>query len=328
MNFEKIIKDAQRQVGELSNQIYPHLPEEVKDMLSQGFNRLMKMVGRNSLEVLSKRIHAGVDISYLHAGSGNSEKVLFLHGFSDSKYGFVPAAKELKDHYEIFVPDLPGFGESERSDRYAFNLEQYTSWMLAFMVRLKLKKVHLVGNSLGGAVAASVAHAKPDLIKSLTLVGSAGVMGEQPVGVYNDIRQGRNFFAINHEDDFNRIMGTLFYHKPELPEIMRHYMYKKFLSNKDWYDRLMNELTHGLLEAHDEDIDEKLLLNHKIKELTMPTLLIWGDTDRLFPLEIAQIFEKNIPNAKLEVFKKTGHMPQVERPGKFAKTFKAFTTVN
>ncbi len=326
--LSELIKNGQRQVESLSNDLFPFLPENIKDGLSFAFNRAMKVVGLGQLELEIKRVHAGVDISYLQGGPQYGETILFLHGFSDSKFGFVPAAKELTDNYNLIVPDLPGFGESEKPDHLEFHLEQYTSWVLALMVRLGLKDIHLAGNSLGGAIAASVALARPDLIKTLTLTGSAGAMGDEPTGVYHDIQEGRNFFAIDNVGDFDHIMNTLFYRTPRLPQIVKHYMFKKFLTKRSWYDRLMNELSYGVISQEEGDIERDYLLNDRLKEISVPTLLIWGDSDRLFPLEIARIFEQNISGSMLVVFKKTGHMPQVERPGRFAEALKNFISAN
>ncbi len=254
------------------------------------------------------------------------ETILFLHGFSDNKYSIAIAARELVKKYNIISIDLPGFGDTDKPWEEKYTLQNYHDWVIEFIIAKGITNFHLMGNSMGGAIAASLAADHPDLFKSITLIGSAGIMGDELVGIYKMIKEGENIFAIENMDDFNKLMQTVFTKPPYIPFILKNYKLRKFLANRKWYEKVLDDLTGGLLNESVtvHNFDRATFLNEKVKNIKKPILLIWGSDDKLNPPALGELYNNLIKDSKLVIIQNTGHIPQIESPVCFVKEFNNF----
>lgn len=120
---------------------------------------------------------SGLMTSYQKTGKG--KVVVFLPGWGDSSASFNGLAGLLRDKYQIYVLDLPGFGGTQAPPR-AWGLEEYADFLEAWLKKLELKPFALAGHSYGGAVAITAAGRKK-IAEKLILLASAGIRGRQPV---------------------------------------------------------------------------------------------------------------------------------------------------
>jgi pimeloyl-ACP methyl ester carboxylesterase len=120
-------------------------------------------------------------ISYWEGGLGtNSEPILFLPGWSVSVETYQESLTALSGRYQLIAPDLPGFCKST-SPKFLQDYDDYGACIISFLDRLNLKKVHIIGHSIGGAIALTIAASMPSLVSSLVLVDSTGIpMGSLP----------------------------------------------------------------------------------------------------------------------------------------------------
>ncbi len=309
---------------------FNQLPDNIQDSLDFFVRDIQRAATLLAARMKQKELYTGgMNWHYLESyNNSNRDKdtILCLHGFSDNKFTFALAARELVKHYHIISVDLPGFGDADKPAKEKYSLKHYEDWVLEFIHAKGIDNCHIMGNSLGGAIAAGIAADHPELFKTITLIGSAGVMGDEPVGIYKMVQEGDNVFAIENMEDFNRLLHTVFKKPPPLPFLLKHYRLRKFLANREWYDKLLDDLMEGFLtERFDlNNFDRSALLNEKIKKIKKPVLLIWGDDDKLSPPALGEIFNKLIKDSKFVLMKNTGHLPQVESPVYFAREFEKF----
>jgi pimeloyl-ACP methyl ester carboxylesterase len=239
-------------------------------------------------------------IRLMRAGAG--DPLIYLHGASGAAW--LPFLQKLTAKYDVIAPEHPGFGESE-TPSWLDNIHDLAYFYLDLLAELKLDRVHLVGNSLGGYIAAEIAVRNTQRLASLTLSGSAGLF-------VDGVTQMDSFLVT----DEARLRA--FFHDPKRAEPM----IARVLDPKNDEMALKNQAIVAKLVWQPRSHDPHL---HKwLHRIDVPTLLIWGDHDRMFPLEHAHAFEKAIPGAKLVVIPKCGHVPQIEKPDEFVAALQDF----
>lgn len=304
---------------------FPNTIQASADYLVGGVNRAAALL---VLGLEQKELKTGsINWHYLESKRGDAdiekETLLCLHGFSDDKFSFALTAKELRKEYHIISIDLPGFGDTDKPQIEKYLLDHYQAWVLEFIEAKGVTNCHIMGNSLGGAIAAGIAADYSEVFKSITLIGAAGVIGSEPVGIYKMIQEGDNVFAINDMKDFNCLLQDVFEKPPYIPFLIKHYRLRKFLVNKDWYDKLLKDLLEGILV---KPLDRSGFLNEKIKKIKQPVLLVWGEEDKLSPPVLGKLFNELIKDSKFVLIPNTGHLPQLESPMILAKEFNHFVS--
>jgi pimeloyl-ACP methyl ester carboxylesterase len=242
----------------------------------------------------------GCRIRLMRGGSG--EPLVYLHGASGA--GWLPFLQKLTNNFDVIVPEHPGFGESD-SPAWLDNIHDLAYFYLDALDALQLSDVHLVGNSLGGWIAAEIAVRSTRRLASLTLAGSAGlyVPGVPQV----------DSFLISEEQRLTNFFYDQSRAKEMIARVLHPDMEDIVLKNRTTVAKLSWQP-----RSHDPHLAKWL---HRID---VPALLIWGDTDRLFPKEHAQAWQAAIPGAKLVTIPKCGHVPQIEQPDAFVAALEDF----
>ncbi|RYZ59840.1 MAG: alpha/beta hydrolase [Proteobacteria bacterium] len=262
-------------------------------------------------------------ISYWKTNNNSSETILFIHGFGDSKDGCYPLAMNLTRHYNMMAFDLPGFGSSFSAGDLAYNFETYGAWIVEFLEKIGSGPVHVIGNSLGGAMAMKLAELRPDLVKTLTLIDTAAIIDTRYDSAYDDFIKGKVIFQIKNREEFDNFWKTLFHRPPLLPIFLKDCIYDQFRSNYDLYGRFILETFDGISSRHDPKLDN-LFMDKALMNMKMPVHIMWGEFDKLFPLTYGQRAHEITPNSKFTVMKGVGHAPQVEAPHLTAKHIRRF----
>ena len=249
---------------------------------------------------VSKLAVRGCNIAMMRAGTGRP--LVFLHAGGGA--GWLPFMAELAARHDVIVPEHPGFGASDTPD-WLDNIQDLARFYLDFLDQLDLSHVDLVGASLGGWIAAEIAVRNTRRLGSLTLVGSAGihVPGVPQVDTFlvNDENLIRNLF-----DDPKLVEAMLAEaRRPELEDVI-----------------LRNRTTTAKLTWQPRSYDPHL---HKwLYRIDVPTHLIWGANDRLFPKDYAFAFQKLIPGSSVTIIPDSGHLPHIERPQAFVAALEGF----
>ena len=243
-----------------------------------------KMVNK----IYSKYVEIGAfNIHYLKCGKG--DPLIIIHGGGgEASKGWLHILKELSVYFTVYIPDLPGFGDSKTA-RGDFHLLEFVDFMKDFSQKLGLKRFHLLGHSMGGGIALHYALAYPSHIKKLILLNSM-CLGKE-IALWVRFLTSAAFYLWEAFPTFFKALGCLI----RLP----------FNRNKSMarFPSFRVELGNSIANFKGQNV---VLLN-RLPELVMPTLLVWGANDRLLPAGQAQAAAELIPDCRLHIFEECGH---------------------
>ena len=247
----------------------------------------------NSVRVLGANLH------YVDAGSGSV--VVVLHGLADDVGVWESVMPALAAKHRVIALDQIGFGRSDKP-LLGYRAGTFVDFLDGFLNELKIGRASLVGNSLGGWIAANFALAHPERIERLVLCDAAGYAA---VPKTMDPRALNALRLASREDV--RYLGPLTFHNKRFYEDV-DLAFKQRVTAGDNYT--VNQLLDSMIRGEDV-LDGRLGAIHK------PTLIVWGREDKLIPLNFAERFHKEITGSRLEVIDDCGHMPHVECADKF-----------
>jgi abhydrolase domain-containing protein 6 len=251
-------------------------------------------------------------IVYLEGGTGDT--IIMLHGFGGNKDNWLRLAKHFTPNYRVIIPDLPGFGETSKPANATYTIASQVERLNLLVRELKIKEFHLMGNSMGGCIAGTYAATYPERVKTLALLDSGGVRSPVKSELELLLEKGTNPFVIKNVADFDNLLALNFYKPIKIPSIV-----KKYLATEAAKDAKLNAKISSEIAGTDfYKLEEKL---HMIKA---PTLIVWGDSDKILDISALPVFEKNIKNAKSLIIKECGHLPMLEKPAETAAAYKNF----
>lgn len=249
------------------------------------------------------------NIVYLEGGKGPT--ILLLHGYTGSKDNWVMLAPYLTEDYHLIIPDLPGHGESSMIANDSYALSNQMSRLRKFIQALRLKKFHIAGNSMGGLFAGAYAVRYPDEVISVGLLNAAGVKSlEKSLALKMVEKSEENPLLLKDGNDVPRWIQLLFVNPPVLPYPIEKLMIKTALANRQFYEKLGKEFLPDIYSL------EKDLPNIKA-----PTLILWGDQDKIIDISSVPVFEKGLKNHKTVIIKDCGHVPMMEKPQETATKY-------
>jgi pimeloyl-ACP methyl ester carboxylesterase len=251
----------------------------------------------------------GAKISYIEAGDAAKPKVILLHGLGGNVAGWAFNVPALAQNYHVIAIDQIGFGKSDRP-MLKYRVGTYVDFLDKFMAELKIEKASLVGNSLGGWVAALTAIKYPNRVEKLVLADAAGI---KPSEV--DLAQ---IYSLNYStrDEVRQLVKLVFYNQALFGSeaFIEQSMSVRVAAN-DGYT--INSLIESIKRNED-------FLNGRLGEIKKPTLVVWGKQDGLLKLADGEQFKREIPGAELIVFDQCGHIPMIEKAPEFNKAVLAF----
>ena len=252
---------------------------------------------------------------------GQGEPVILLHGWTGSSFDWARLLPLLAERRRVIAPDQLGFGRSDKPAA-AYRLGLFTDLIAKLMANLDIERCHLVGNSMGGHVAAAFALEHPQRLLSLTLVDAAGVEEGAPP----TFKLGR----------FERTAGLLF----RLVSLRAYDLQYRHLGPYHDSRWLTPDDVRGHYRSfghppgaraaaaclHHIIADPATQLDRRLRELKLPTLIVWGRQDPLLPLRMSDVFLREIPHAQRVLLDYCGHCPQEERPEQLRQVLERFWT--
>jgi pimeloyl-ACP methyl ester carboxylesterase len=242
----------------------------------------------------------GQKIHYIEAGSGPN--LILLHGLGGSSQVWQFNIGPLAEKYHVFVPDQIGFGKSDKP-LVNYRIRTYVDFLDQFCKQLKIDRPTLIGNSMGGWIAAIYAATYPDRVDKLVLADAAGYAPPKDFDT-------RAFFGLNPttREEMKVLSAKVFYNKAFITDAAIDQAMAARLGAGDGYT--IKSITESIIRGeyyHDNIVT-------KIKQ---PTLIIWGREDGLVPLSEGERFHKDIAGSTMIVFDQCAHVPNIEKAGEF-----------
>ena len=230
-------------------------------------------------------------VRVLRGGSG--EPLVVLH-HSTGNPGWIPFYAELARSFAVTVPDLPGYGGSERPE-WAREPRDLAVILCRVLERLGLSDLTLVGLGFGGFVAAELATLQPERLRSLVLIGAAGLKPDEGEIADQMLMGHRAYVRLGFRDDAAH--DAVFGAEPDA-ELQGVWDFSREMTARiSWKPYMFSRRLPPLLL----DVD-------------VPSLLIWGDLDRVVPPVCGEQYARLLPSATLECVADAGHLVELEEP--------------
>jgi pimeloyl-ACP methyl ester carboxylesterase len=254
----------------------------------------------------------GAEVNYAEIGEG--EPIVFVHGLSGCWQNWLENLPHFGRTHRAIALDLPGFGASPMPS-WPIEIPAYGQLLHDFCEKLGVERGTVVGNSMGGFVATEAVTSGPDRFERLVQVSSAGILNtwnpeERATATawawkrFGPYYYGGARFIVSRPRARQAVFGPFFRYPNRLRE-----------------DLLMEQILGGMQRADGFEEALRATIRHDIRDrlgdIDVPTLVVGGLSDRVIPVAAAISYHRRIPRSRLEIFERTGHLPQLERPLRF-----------
>ena len=257
---------------------------------------------------------------------GEGPPVVFVHGLSGCWQNWLEQLPDLGRDHRVITLDLPGFGASPMPSG-EISMSGYARMLDALLADLGVDAAAVVGNSMGGFIAAELAIAFPQRVERLVLVSAAGI------STYGDPRTTRALPSIRRAARLLEASGAWVASKSDtvarrarLRELLLNVVVRHpgSLPGPLAAEQLRGAGKPGFLQGLTAVVEYDV--RERLPEIACPTLIVWGDGDRLISVRDADVFAELIPGSRKVVFEDTGHMSMLERPQAFNGLLRDFLT--
>jgi pimeloyl-ACP methyl ester carboxylesterase len=265
---------------------------------------------------------AGQPVNTIDLGEG--PPLVFVHGLSGSWPNWLEQLPVFADSHRVIAMDLPGFGHSPLPHE-RITISGYARLLDGLLDELGIDAATVVGNSMGGFTSAELAIAFPERVERLVLVSPAGLStyrhprgtralpalqrGERIVAAYTAWMASKSDTVTRRPLLRNATLGLVTRHPGRLPAALAA-------------EQLRGAGKPGFIQALEANLDYDF--RHRLPEIACPTLIVWGDSDRVITVNDAAVYAELIPGSRKVVYEDTGHMSQIERPDAFNSLLREF----
>jgi pimeloyl-ACP methyl ester carboxylesterase len=262
-------------------------------------------------------------LNTIDLGEGDNA-IVFVHGLSGSWPNWLEQLPVFAQNHRVIAMDLPGFGHSPMPHE-PITISAYARVLDGLLEELGVSAATVVGNSMGGFVSAELAIAFPQRVERLVLVSAAGISTYRHrdveriepylrrvapmIAVYAGWTAARSEWVARRPGLRNIALGFVTRHPSRLPAALAA-------------EQLRGAGKPGFMQALRANIDYPI--SERLPEIACPTLIVWGDEDKVIPVGDAGVFEELIPNSRKVIFEGTGHMAMLERPVAFNELLSEF----
>ena len=262
-----------------------------------------------------------VDIAYVDEGPRDSKKtpLVLVHGIGATLDHWALVIPKLAESRRVVALDLPGFGRSAKPD-LRYEPESFARTIDGFLRALGLDKILLAGHSMGGAIVSEFTLMFPERVERLVLVDAAG-MTRMPAKILDfllaQFEKSVDPKKVQLPPRMVRAMAKMMFYEPH-PFAERNIgRILASMGEGDWADRVRSfvRAATGLSRAQ---------VRARLSEFQLPTLIVWGERDRVLPLRHGRQLHAGLKGSRLVTFPRTGHCPQIERPERFMEVLEEF----
>ena len=268
---------------------------------------------------------------FLYDSAGDGPPLILLHGLQDEADTWRHLFGPLAARYRVIAPDLPGFGRSDKRPR-GYGVPLYSGVVMALAAELGLRRFGLIGNSLGAITADAIAAQHPDHVSALALLNGSLVITKPPasrLSLFQRLFLGhydRAYFRALRAGTPEAVFETLrpyYADLDALPSEDRDFLAERVVARVwDEPQRLAALTIQKASLPYFRTAGRRLA--RRLPELVIPTLVVWGARDGIFPVANARPRADAQPGARLEVLPGVGHLPQQELPGLLLRSLLPF----
>ncbi len=264
----------------------------------------------------------GSPVNTIEIGQGSP--LVFVHGLSGSWPNWLEQLPVLAANHRVITLDLPGFGSSPMPER-EITISGYARLLDRLLGELGIDAAAVVGNSMGGFIGAELAIAFPQRVERLVLVSAAGI------STYDDPRVSRALPNLRRIERILTASSAWVASKSDTVARrarLREAALRVVTAHPDRLpaalaaEQLRGAGKPGFLQALQAILEYDF--RERLGEIACPTLIVWGERDRLINVRDADVFAELIPGARKVLFEDTGHMAMLERPGAFNTLLESF----
>jgi len=274
------------------------------------------------MEDKSILLNNNIKMRYLESKQGvriSDRHILFIHGLGSSADRWLDIPDAISMYYHTIAVDLIGFGGSDKPKDVNYTIEQFSEFILEFIEKIGLsgddRKITLVGHSLGGYIAVDFAIRNKGLIEKLVLLDSSGFLkGPTPL-----LEQYLNAAKYPSYDSVRNVFEQMVAQPWKVLPIIINIFITRINSPGAKYP-----FESAYLNSTTTQIDLSRLKS--IEDI--PTLIIWGKSDNLIPIEYSEPFKQVFKNYRVELIEDAGHAPFVEKPAIICEILHSFLSQN
>lgn len=255
----------------------------------------------------------GLRLHVVEAGPADAPVLLCLHGLAASHAIWEPVATAFGDRFRVVAPDLPGHGLSAKPDA-PYDAAFYAAVVHGLARALDVDHAVVLGSSLGGRVALELAIRRPDFVRALALAAPAGDYAPmlRPAAMLLDLLPGPRMLRVGLRRGLERS-----FHDPRNPRCAaRRRIQEEQIAADDFplFARAVTRSIAALLRS----------ARQPVERVTQPLLVCWGREDRVVPFARSAALLARVPQARLRVFERCGHLPMLECTDEYLRVVRAF----
>ncbi len=236
----------------------------------------------------------GYRVHYLAEGPADGQAIVLVHGLGARADDWSYLAPYLAQAgFRVYMPDLVGYGRSERPAHFSYSVRDEAGIVVDFMNTMGIRRAEIGGWSMGGWIAVLVAAEHPQLVSRLMLFDAAGLRVEPPFDTA--------LFTPSTRAQLSQLQALLTPRPRPIPAFIAGNLLRNFRHNGWVIQRALATMLSG------QDVVDGLL-----PQLKMPVLLAWGSLDRITPLAQGETMHRLIPQSQLDVFAGCGHLAPME----------------
>ena len=250
-------------------------------------------------------------ISVKVAGSGPD--VVLLHGLFAQKEQWDAVLCALATAgFRVSAPDLPGYAQSRGFGIDVYALEKQADLLDELMRRRRIERVHLAGNSMGGAIAAIYAQRHAPRVSTLAFIGGPQGIVDWGEPIKAAIRAGVNPFIPANVREFEHELGLLLMHPPVLPDDVKQAAVDAYAADAHRMRQIWD-----IFNLYGQALQ-------RLPRTRLPTLIVWGRHDGVFPVDGARALAARYPNNRRVILDDAGHLPMLDAPQQTAAVYADF----
>ena len=253
------------------------------------------------------------EMVYLENDVNSDITLVMIHGFGGNKDNWNRMVELWDGKYHVIAPDLPGHGESVSIKTLGYTTTQQAQRLETFLKAKKVKNIHVLGHSMGGAIALRYVNNNTENVESLILMDAMGIHETKSDGDrLVEVSEKNPLYDVCTKERFKTLVNYSMHKVPYVPWIFKDAILSEKCERK--------ELEKILYEGMFQDVK----LDKIAKNITVPTLIVWGEKDRIIDINNGILLHDAIKNSQMVIFEDIGHIPLLEDPKQTADTIDSF----